>query len=140
MTPIQREAWEAARKIKPLGERILVRLRKDMQKVGLIYLPDGGKSLDVICSEVIAIGSGVKLRPWELHPGEYVLHVRVVGVSYDGVLGLLGKDSQNVKTADYRFLLEQEILAVVDPDSVGKIEGQAYCDEGRVGVRKTSDL
>jgi len=140
MTPIQREAFEAARKIKPMGDRVLVRLRKDMQKVGLVWLPDGGKNLDIVCSEVIAIGPRVKLRPWELHPGEFVLHVRVCGVSYDGILGLLGKDSQNVKTADFRFLLESELLAVVDPEAVGKITGGAQYDEGATGIRNTGDL
>ena len=137
---IQEEAAKLARTMKPTGDRVLVRLRKELQKVGLIYLPDGGKSLDIVCSEVIAVGPDVKARPWHLAPGDFVLHVRVVGVSYDGVLGALGKMSQSVETADYKFLKESELLATVNPDSVGNIVGQASLDGGKTGVRATSDL
>lgn len=140
MSPIQQEAFEAARKIQPLGDRVLVRLRNDMRRVGLVWLPTGGQNLDVICSEVIARGPDVKARMWELAPGDYVLHVRVVGVAYDGVLGLLGKASHDRKASDYRFLKEDEIIACVDPEAVGKIDGAAQYDEGRTGVRDTRSL
>jgi co-chaperonin GroES (HSP10) len=137
---IQEDAAKVVRTMKPTGDRVLVRLRKEMQKVGLIYLPDGGKSLDVVCSEVIAVGPDVKARPWHLAAGDFVLHVRVVGVSYDGVLGAIGKMSQSVETADYKFLKESEILATVNPESVGKISGGADVDGGKTGSRATSDL
>lgn len=137
---ILQEAHAVARKIKPTGERVLVRLRKDLQKVGLIYLPNGGQALDIVCSEVVALGPEVKARPWELAVGDYVLHARVCGVAYDGVLGLLGKDSQSVKTADYKIILEKELMAVVDPSAVGKIEGHGSYSDGATGVRATADL
>lgn len=126
-----------ARKVKPTGNRVLVRLRRDLQKVGSIWLPDGGQNLDVVCSEVIAVGPDV--RPWDIHPGDFVLHVRVVGVSYDGTLGTLGRQAVT-KTANYKILLQSECMAVVDPEAVGKVEGQAEYDEGRVGARDTRSL
>lgn len=106
----------------------------------MVWLPDGGQSLDIVCSEVIARGPGVKAKVWDLGPGDYVLHVRVVGVAYDGVLGTLGQARDNRKDADYKFLKESEILAVVDPDMVGKLDGSASYDEGKTGVRDTRDL
>jgi len=117
-----------------------VKLSRDLKRVGLVYLPDGGKSLDIVCSEVIARGPEVKARMWELAPGDFVLHVRVVGVTYDGVLGTLGQGRDNRKDADYKFLHEDEILAVVDPSMVGHIDGQAQYNEGRLGTRDTRSL
>lgn len=140
MSDIREEAAAAAKRIQPTGDRVLVKLSRDLKKVGLIYLPDGGKSLDIVCSEVIARGPEVKARMWELAPGDWVLHVRVVGVNYDGVLGTLAQGRDNRKDADYKFLRESELLAVVDPSMVGKLDGQASYDEGATGMRDTRDL
>lgn len=136
---ILEEGMEAARLIRPTRDRVLVELRRDLQKVGMVWLPDGGQSLDVVCSRVVALGPEVKARPWELAPGDYVLHVRVVGVAYDGVLGLIGRQADK-KTASHKILKESEILAVVSPDAVGRIDGKANYDEGRTGQRDTRDL
>lgn len=129
---LSEEVREAVRNIAPTGDRILVRLERDARKVGMIILPDGGKSLDVVVSQVVAKGPLVKSKPWELAVGDYVIHVRVAGVAYDGTLGLLGKMSQ-VKDADYKFVKESELLAVVSPDVVGKVEGTSFHSEGRTG-------
>jgi co-chaperonin GroES (HSP10) len=139
VTPLQQEAHEIARKIKPTGDRVLVRLRKDMQKVGLVWLPDGGQSLDIVCSEVIAKGPDCKSRPWDFAPGDNVLHARVVGVAYDAVSGLLGHLSQN-KQADYKILREHELLAVVAPESLGHVSGEASYDKGKTGTRSLASL
>ena len=137
---IKTEAEQYVLSIAPLGDRVLVEMRRDQQRVGRIILPDGGQSLDVVCSRVLALGPEVKSRRWELAPGDYVLHVRVVGVQLDGIMGMLGGRESARKDASHRFLKESEILAVVDPESVGKIDGRANYDGGALGARDTRDL
>lgn len=138
---IKSEADDAAKKILPLGDRLLVRVMRDQRKVGSIWLPDGGRSLDVVIGQVVARGTQVKSKPWDVAVGDYVLFVRVCGVAYDGVLGLLGKMSQTGgKDAEYKFLKESELMAVVSPDAVTSVHGGAGYDGGATGMRSTTDL
>jgi co-chaperonin GroES (HSP10) len=126
----------AENSVAPTGDRVFARITKEARKVGLIHIPHTASSkLDVIVSEVVALGPEVKARPWELAVGDFILHARVCGVRYDGTLGTIGK-----KDADYLFLKEQEILAVINPESVGKVDGQAHYDGGALGTKDLSSL
>ena len=108
---------DAARSIQPTGDRVLVRPAPHVRHVGLVKLV-GGDRLDVVVSQVVARGPEVRARPWELAIGDFVLHVRVVGVRYDGAVG------QPLKGGGLLFLKEDELLAVVSPEAADRITGQ----------------
>ena len=128
---IKAEGDELARKIQPTRDMVFCRLLNEDKKIGSIFIPDTFvKGLDLVVSQVMARGPEVKAKKWELGVGDYVLHVRVVGIEYDGILGSLGKDSQQ-KGASYRFLHEKDILAVVDPGAV--VSGYANASQGSFG-------
>lgn len=124
-----------AKRIAPQGDRLFCRYTKETRKIGSVWTPDSAsKALDVVLSQVLARGPLVKAKPWELSTGDYVIHVRTAGLKYDGTLGWLGKQGQTgVKDADYVFLFEKDILAVVDPEMVGRITGEGQYSEGRTG-------
>jgi len=119
------------RQLQPTGNRVLVERDKHVRQVGLIHLV-GGKQLDVCVSKVLARGPDVKAKPWDLAVGDYVLHVRVAGVKYDGGLGRYDGEGNLL------FLKEDELLATVDPGVV--LEGSATYDEGKIGSRDLSTL
>ncbi len=137
MTDTKTEGRKLADHIQPTGDRVLVRCLRENRKIGSIILPDNLKQgLDVMVSEVVALGPDVKARKWELQVGDFVLHVRVVGVGHDGVMGVLGLDSQK-KEAEHKFLRESDILAIVDPGAV--VQGAASYSEGRTGSWSQGD-
>jgi hypothetical protein len=123
------EAAEA-RVIAPTGDRVLCRAMPHLRQTGSIILV-GGKRLDVTVSQVIARGPDVKARPWHLAPGDYVMHARVVGVRYDGVLGALGRNAID-REGNLIFLREEELLGVVDPELVESMTGEVVAP--RVGT------
>jgi co-chaperonin GroES (HSP10) len=130
---LRADADEMARKIVPRGDRVFCRALRENRRIGSIYLPDNAnKSLDLVVSQVLSRGPDVKCKPWELAPGDFVLHVRVAGTRYDGILGSLGRHSDERDT-DYLFLYEKDCLAVVDPAAVTELVGNAQLSEGKTG-------
>jgi co-chaperonin GroES (HSP10) len=113
LRPAPKPLHDPARRVRPLHDRVLVRRKPHVRQVGSIVLVGGVSREDMMVSEVIAIGPQVTLRPWELRVGDYAMHPRVCGVKYDNVLGRLDNDA-----GDLVFLLERELIAIVDPDMV----------------------
>lgn len=100
------------RHIRPLHDRILVRRMPHLRKVGTIILVGNHQKESMEVSKVIAIGTQVKLRPWELRVDDFVMHPRMSGAKYDSVLGRFAEDG------DLVFLFERELIAVCDPSIV----------------------
>jgi co-chaperonin GroES (HSP10) len=106
--------------VKPAGDRVLVELAPYQRetKSGIVIV--GGKSLDLACSKVIAIGPECNRAPWGVEVGDRVLHLRVAGVKYDG------SQAESFGRGDYAFIQEKELLAVLGPNA--EVEGVANRD------------
>lgn len=114
------EAW--LNSVQPTGNRVLCRSMPHIRQVGRILMV-GGKTPDIVVSRVVARGPEIKARPWDLAAGDYVLHIRVAGVRYDGILGSVGRQAQT-REGSLIFLLEDEILGIVDPAVVETLTGE----------------
>ena len=92
-------------KLKPLGDRVLVRLVKEEEKVGSIIIPDTAKEKPSQ-GIVEAIGGGVidakgQRRPMHVKPGDRVLFGRYAGTEV------------RLEDEEHMVLRETEILAVL---------------------------
>lgn len=96
------------KKIKPLGNRVLVRRTKAQQSKGGIILPDSAQEKPKE-GEVIAVGGGKyndqgKIEPVSLKVGE-----RVLFSSYSGTeVKALGEEDE-----EYLILSEDDVLGVM---------------------------
>ncbi len=91
--------------IKPIGDRILVELIEEEEKVGSIIVPDTAKEKPQI-AKVIAVGEGRRdgkeIIPLTVKEGDKVLFGKYAGteVKYQGT--------------EYLLLSENDVLAVVE--------------------------
>lgn len=93
--------------LKPLGDRILVKIvAKEEKTAGGIFLPDTAKEKSQV-GEVTAIGAGARndkgdRLPLEVKVGDRVMYSKYAGneIKIDGV--------------DYLLLAEKDILAIVE--------------------------
>ena len=93
--------------LKPLGDRILVKIvAKEEKTAGGIFLPDTAKEKSQV-GEVTAVGAGARndkgdRTPLEVQVGNRVMYAKYAGneIKIDGV--------------DYLLLAEKDILAIVE--------------------------
>ena len=93
-------------KIKPLGDRVLVKMIEETEQVkGGIIIPDSAKEKPQE-AEVIALGTGKKDKDGNLVPFQVTVGDRVLISKYGGT---------EVKMADAKFTLlrEDDILGVL---------------------------
>jgi chaperonin GroES len=94
-------------KVKPLGDRIVVRRQEATEKTtGGVYLPDAAKNKPQR-GKVLAVGTGKMLkdgtrRPLQVKEGDKILFTTWAGEEY--------KDRQG----DILLMREEDVLAVVD--------------------------
>lgn len=92
-------------KIRPLGDRVLVRLVKEEEKVGVIVIPDTAKEKPTQ-GIIEAAGAGAldpkgRRRPMQVKPGDRIL------------FGRYGGTEVRLENEEYMVLRETEILAVL---------------------------
>mgnify|MGYP001562211831 CR=1 FL=1 len=90
-------------KIKPLGDRILVKplTTAEVTKSGIV-LPATAEKEQKEQGEIVAIGSGPKVRKLNLKVGQKV------------VFGKYAGDEIEQDKVEYKFLKEEDILGVVE--------------------------
>ncbi|TSA46275.1 co-chaperone GroES [bacterium] len=97
-------------KIKPLGDRVLVRplASEDVTKSGIV-LPSSAEKEQKEQGEIVALGNGVKLKKLHLKVGQTVVFGKYSGdeLEMDRTDGRAGK-------VQYKFLKEEDILGIVD--------------------------
>lgn len=94
------------KKIKPLGNRIVIERFEAPQKKGSILLPESAKEKPRH-GKVIAVGEGKvddqgKLHPMDMKVGDEILFSSYAGTEY----------KENEK--EYLILSEEDVLAIVD--------------------------
>lgn len=88
--------------IKPLGDRILVKVLETEEKTASgIVLPDSAKEKKAE-GEIIAVGTGEKISKLGLNAGMKVLFGKYSG------------DEVEVDNVEYKILKEEEVLAVME--------------------------
>jgi chaperonin GroES len=92
-------------KIKPLGDRVLVRLVKEEEKVGSIIIPDTAKEKPTQ-GIIEAAGDGAldekgKRRPMQVKKGDRILFGRYAGTDV------------RLEQEEYMVLRETDILAIL---------------------------
>jgi len=92
-------------KLRPLGDRVLVRLVKEEEKVGSIVIPDTAKEKPTQ-GIIEAAGNGAldpkgKRRPMHVKPGDRILFGRYAGTEV------------RLESEEYMVLRETDILAVL---------------------------
>lgn len=94
-------------KIKPLGDRILVKplTSEEMTKSGIV-LPESAEKEQKEQGEVVAIGNGPKIKKLHLKVGQKVVFGKYAGDEIE-------MDSAGGK-AEYKFLKEEDILGIVE--------------------------
>lgn len=97
-------------KIKPIGDRVLVRPARteEVTRSGIV-LPDSAEKQQKEQGEVVAIGSGPKIKKLKLKVGQTVVFGKYAGeeIEIDSQEGTAGK-------AEYKFLKDEDILGVVE--------------------------
>ncbi|MBP5200748.1 MAG: co-chaperone GroES [Schwartzia sp.] len=92
--------------IKPLGERIVVKVKeKDMTTASGIVLPDTAKEKPQE-GEVVAVGSGKMLECGKVAPMEVKKGDRVLFAKYSG-------NEVKVDDEDYLIIRQSDILAIL---------------------------
>ena len=92
--------------IKPLGERIVVKVKeKDMKTASGIVLPDTAKEKPQE-GEVVAVGPGKMLESGKVAPMEVKKGDRVLFAKYSG-------NEVKVDDEDYLIIRQSDILAVL---------------------------
>ena len=90
-------------KIKPLGDRILVKpLTEDTMTKSGIVLPESAEKEQKEQGEIVALGSGDKIRKLKLKVGQ-----RVVFGKYAG-------EEIEIEKVEYKFLKDEDILGIVE--------------------------
>jgi len=91
--------------IKPIGDKLLVELLEEEQKVGSIIVPDTAKEKPQI-AKVIAVGQGRRdgkdLIPMTVKAGDKVLFGKYSGTEI------------KYKGTEYMLLSENDVLAIVE--------------------------
>ena len=94
-------------KIRPLGDRILVkRVEEEQKSAGGIIIPDTAKEKP-IQAEVVAVGSGRKDKNGKVHELEVKAGDRVLFSKYGGT-------EVKLDGAEHLILREDDVLAVLD--------------------------
>ncbi len=94
-------------KIRPLGEKVLVKiLQSDEKTKGGIILPDTAKE-EKAEGQVVAVGVGKKLDTGKVQPLEVKKGDRVIFGKYAG-------DEVTVDGEKHKILKEEEILAIFE--------------------------
>ncbi len=90
-------------KIKPLGDRILVKplTGEEVTKSGIV-LPESAEKQQKEEGEVVAIGSGEKIKKLKLEVGQKV------------VFGKYSGDEIEIDKVEYKFLKDEDILGIVE--------------------------
>lgn len=90
-------------KIKPLGDRILVKplQNEEITKSGIV-LPESAEKEQKEQGEVVAVGAGDKIKKLGLKPGQTV------------VFGKYGGDEIEIDKVEYKFLKDEDILGIVE--------------------------
>lgn len=90
-------------KIKPLGDRILVKpLTSEQVTKGGIVLPATAEKEQKEQGEVVAVGGGLKIKKLRLAPGQTV------------VFGKYSGDEIEIDKVEYKFLKEEDVLGIVE--------------------------
>lgn len=90
-------------KIKPLGNRVLVRpLTAEQTTKSGIVLPDSAEKEQKEQGEVVAIGSGAALKKLHLKLGDTVMFGKYAG------------DEVEMDKVEYKFLKDEDILGIVE--------------------------
>lgn len=94
-------------KIRPLGEKVLVRILQSEEKTkGGIILPDTAKE-EKAEGQVVAVGTGKKLDTGKVQPLEVKKGDRVIFGKYAG-------DEVTIDGEKHKILKEEEILAIFE--------------------------
>ena len=94
-------------KIKPLGDRVLVKPSEEKEKTkGGIYLPDTAKEKPQE-GEVVAVGEGRKVDDGKLIPLSVKVGDKVLYGKYSGT-------EITVNGEEYLIIREEDILAIVE--------------------------
>ena len=94
-------------KIRPLGEKVLVKLLQSEEKTkGGIILPDTAKE-EKAEGQVVAVGTGKKLDTGKVQPLEVKKGDRVIFGKYAG-------DEVIIDGEKHKILKEEEILAIFE--------------------------
>ena len=94
-------------KIKPLGDRVLVKplTQEEVTKSGIV-LPDTAEKEKKEQGEVVAIGEGDKIKKLNLAIGDKVLFGKYSGDDVE-----MGEGANKV---EYKFLKDEDILGIVE--------------------------
>jgi chaperonin GroES len=90
-------------KIKPLGDRILVKpyVGEEVTKSGIV-LPESAEKEQKEQGEVIALGAGDKIKKLHLKVGQTV------------VFGKYGGEEIEIDKVQYKFLKDEDVLGIVE--------------------------
>ena len=90
-------------KIKPLGDRILVKplASEEVTRSGIV-LPDSVEKQEKEQGEVVAIGAGDKIKKLRLKVGQTV------------VFGKYSGEELEIDKVEYKFLKDEDILGIVE--------------------------
>ncbi|MBI4049985.1 MAG: co-chaperone GroES [Candidatus Doudnabacteria bacterium] len=90
-------------KIKPIGDRVLVRPAKgeEVTKAGIV-LPESAEKQQKEQGEVVAVGSGPKVKKLGLKVGQTV------------VFGKYAGEEIEIDKVEYKFLKDEDILGIVE--------------------------
>lgn len=94
-----------ATKIRPLADRVVVKLVKDEKTAGGIFLPDTAQEKPQT-GEVLAVGSGKKTDDGKVIPVDVKVGEKVLFAKYSGTEVKLDGEA-------YLLLAEKDILGVV---------------------------
>lgn len=97
----------ATMKVKPLGDRVLVKQDEEPQKTaGGIYIPDSAKESPQF-GTVVRCGTGKLLENGEVRPLSIKEGDKIIFGKYSGTKVKMGAD-------DLLFMREEDIMAVVE--------------------------
>lgn len=90
-------------KIKPLGDRILIKpLTSEQTTRSGIVIPDSAEKEQKEQGEVVAVGSGAAIKKLRLRPGDTVLFGKYSG------------DEVEIDKVQYKFLKDEDVLGIVE--------------------------
>jgi len=93
-------------KIRPLGDRVVVKVLKQEQTSGGIYLPDTAQEKPQM-GEVIAVGPGKMDDDGDRLPMDVKTGERVIFAKYSGT-------EVKLEGAEYLLLAEKDILGIIE--------------------------
>ena len=94
--------------IQPLGNRILVKREKPLEKKGSIFLPESAKDKPKK-GEVVALGKGKLDDQGQLQPIALKIGDRVIFGAYAG-----NEVKTEIQEDDYLILSEEDVLCVIE--------------------------